>query len=385
MKIKLKASALKPILKAINKLSGDKSTYLWDRIIEIEADKGEYIKLRTMESPIVAFVSCKALAIEEPGKATVDKARFAQGIAPLKAGDELEITSTDNELRVSFGNGDFSIPIVPCDTPFIESNSPQGGDVTTLSFKKGVVGNALATASLFVAKNGIRPSLGGIYLSNRENAVDIASTDAHSLCWIEVRNDSDGETPTKSTIIPPKACEIAAALEALDYGEGDDTTSVSFNESKITVYSNYFRLFSSCVDAKYPNYKAVVPTETPIRITVNKEEILSAVKRIEKFANKQYGTARLLSDSGTLRLSAADSGLGIKADATVQEAKAEGQLPETGLNATRLRTMLEAMQCNGVTIFSSGSNNKGVRFEPDVQPDGVAFKGLIMPMMIQED
>lgn len=384
MKIKIKTSELKPILKAINKLSGDKSTYLWDRIIEIEADKGEYIKLRTMESPIVAFVSCKALAIEEPGKATVDKARFAQGIAPLKAGDELEMTSTDKELCVSFGNGSFTIPIVPCDTPFIESNSPQDGNVSTLSFKKGIVGNALATASLFVAKNGIRPSLGGIYLSNRGNTVDIASTDAHSLCWIEVRNDN-GDTPTKSTIIPPKACELAAALEALDYGEGDDTTNVSFNESKITAYSHYFRLFSSCVDAKYPNYKAVVPTETPVRITVNKEEILSAVKRIEKFANKQYGTARLLSDNGTLRLSAADSGLGIKAAATVQEADAEGELPETGLNATRLRTMLEAMQCNGVTIFSSGSNDKGVRFEPDVHPDGVAFKGLIMPMMIQED
>lgn len=382
MKIKIKVSDIKPVLKVLSKLSNSKSTYLWDQSLLIRAtDDNEYIRLFAASMPIVALVSCKALAIEERGMAIVDYKRFVQGVTPLASGDEVEITNTDNYLTASFSNGSFTIPIVPCDTPKISPDLTNPDEKTVLKFKWGTIGELLAKASVFAAKNSIRPALNGVFLSSKPEVISIASTDAHSMCWMGVKGENGNENNKNEicTILPAKICEVVAAVETLNYG--NEPLTVTFSKDRVMFENSRVTVASPCVDAKYPDYKSVIPTNGFVRIVVDRGAMLSAVKRIEGFADEHSGAIKMHSEGGELLLSAYDDSYGIKASANVQEELYEEQFADIALNAPRLRAMLEAITTEKINILSSGSD-RGVIFHPEDDNKDVVFNGMIMPMMI---
>lgn len=382
MKIKLKVSDLKPVLKVLSKLANNKSTYLWDQSLLIRTtDDNEYIKLFAASMPIVALVSCKALAIEERGMAIVDFKRFIQGVTPLASGDEVEITNTDNYLTASCSNGSFTIPLVPCDMPKISPDLTAPDEKAVLEFKWGAFGELLAKASAFAAKNSIRPALNGVFLSSKPGTISIASTDAHSLCWIEMKGENGNENNKNEicAILPAKACEVVAAVETLSYG--NEPLTVTFSKDRIMFENNRVTVASPCVDAKYPDYKSVIPTSGFIRIVVDRAAMLSAVKRIEGFSDEHSGAIKLHSEGGVLHLSAYDDSYGVKASADVQEESYEEQFADIALNAPRLHVMLEAITTEKVSMLSSGSD-RGVIFHPEDDNKDVVFNGMIMPMMI---
>ncbi|MGB5027723.1 MAG: DNA polymerase III subunit beta, partial [Chitinophagaceae bacterium] len=58
--------------------------------------------------------------------------------------------------------------------------------------------------------------------------------------------------------------------------------------------------------ARFPDYKVVIPTDNPYRLTVNKNDFQSALRRVSVFSNKSTNQVALSISGSELQLAAQD-------------------------------------------------------------------------------
>jgi DNA polymerase sliding clamp subunit (PCNA homolog) len=64
-------------------------------------------------------------------------------------------------------------------------------------------------------------------------------------------------------------------------------TKVDFNDSNVVFTFGDVSLICRLIDERYPDYKAVIPTDNPNILTLNRQDFLNSVKRISILAIKR--------------------------------------------------------------------------------------------------
>ena len=67
--------------------------------------------------------------------------------------------------------------------------------------------------------------------------------------------------------------------------------------------SNNLSLSCRLIDAKFPDYKAVIPTDNPYKLIVNRTDFISALRRLSIFANKTTNQVVLEINGNSLQMS----------------------------------------------------------------------------------
>lgn len=136
----------------------------------------------------------------------------------------------------------------------------------------------------FVSKDDLRPAMTGVFCNDH-----IAATDAYRLAFFDI------EPVLEKFIIPAKAVKILLALGFEDWklfaqmkesGEGDKkVTSVT---NVVFLHESGVMLMTRAIDARFPDYKVVIPLKKDIAATVlvDKELLMKELKNAGKFANK---------------------------------------------------------------------------------------------------
>jgi len=100
---------------------------------------------------------------------------------------------------------------------------------------------------------------------------------------------------------------IPHGVNALAYAfRKSEEISVTYTGSHIILTSGDIRLMLVAPEGKYPNYNAVIPKEQPFAITVDKKEILEALKRINVFANASTNAVWIRANGLLLTIGADD-------------------------------------------------------------------------------
>ena len=60
------------------------------------------------------------------------------------------------------------------------------------------------------------------------------------------------------------------------------------------------------IDARFPDYKVVIPTDNPYRLTLNRADFQSALRRVSIFSNKSTNQVALSITGSELQLAAQD-------------------------------------------------------------------------------
>lgn len=139
-------------------------------------------------------------------------------------------------------------------------------------------------------------------------------------------------------------------------------------------------LICRLIDEKYPDYRAVIPTENPNKLTVERADFLMAVKRVSITSNKTTHQIRLKITGSELTISAED----IDFENESQEKMTcsyEGEDMEMGFNSKYLLEMLTTMDAPQIVLELSQPNRAGV-IVPANQEAEEDLLMLIMPMML---
>ena len=123
-----------------------------------------------------------------------------------------------------------------------------------------------------VSTDELRIAMTGIYFDAKNGA--IVGTDAHVL----IKRDHEVE---QSFILAPTACKLISSLKNINV-----MVSVSKRRVKITWYQDdlKYTFVSMSIDAKYPEWSAVIPVND-ITVTFDKKEMIEAIKDVLPFTS----------------------------------------------------------------------------------------------------
>ncbi len=242
-----------------------------------------------------------------------------------------------------------------------------------------VMGDVLATAiskTIFAAGNDdLRPVMSGVFFQFTPEGLTFVATDAHKLVKYQ-RTDIKANNPAEF-IMPKKPLNLLKGI--LAGSESDVTVEYNENNAKFT-FDNY-ELICRLIDGKYPNYEAVIPKENPNKLTIDRNQFLSSVRRVSIFSNKTTHQIRLKIAGAELNISAEDIDYSNKAEERLT-CDYQGDDMQIGFNSRFLIEMLSNLSSDEVALEMSLPNRAGLLTPVDGLDEGEHITMLVMPVML---
>ncbi len=324
---------------------------------------GESVKFAAtdLEVGIKTELKCR---VKKKGALTVQARKFFEVVREAQA-DEVSLHSLDNDwIEVGCGRAKFkmlgldprSFPAMPSqdDKPapsFVEGMAaqPQLGQSTgsapaesrpvkgELSIDAGVLG-ALIDKTLFASSpDEARYNLSGVFVEASEpGVVRMVATDGHRLSMAD--RAVEGFTMEGGAILPRKGLnELKKLLEQ----PGESLVRLVLEGSVGWLKRGVTELSMRLVQGEFPDYRAVLPKSWQHEIALDRDVILSALKRVAIFSNERYRGIKLALSPGKLLLSSVSPELG-EAEESL-EVEFQGEELVAGFNANYLVQAISTM------------------------------------------
>src|SRR5690606_17995794 len=164
------------------------------------------------------------------------------------------------------------------------------------------------------------------------------------------------EVPSGEGLIVPKK-----PLQQLKNNlSADDTPlQLSFNSSHLFVSNDKITMSCRLIDARFPDYKAVIPVDNPFLLTINRADFLSALKRVSIFSSKSTSQIALEITGNSLVISAQDIDFSNEGHETLS-CQYQGEDIKIAFNARLLIEMLVNMDGDEIQIELSTPNRAGI-------------------------
>ncbi|AYB29351.1 DNA polymerase III subunit beta [Chryseolinea soli] len=246
----------------------------------------------------------------------------------------------------------------------------------TAEISTEVLARAVNNTIFATSNDELRPAMTGVYVNLGEKNTTFVATDGHRLVRYR-RTDVKSENGN-SIIIPRKALNLLKATLPSENTE----VSLNFNMSNAYFKFGNIKMICRLIDERFPDYDNVIPTVNNIKMTIERSDLLGALKRISIYANKTTHQVRLKITGSELQISAEDLDFSNEANERLS-CEHEGEDIEIGFNAKFLIEMLTNMDSDKIKLTMSAPNKAGVILpaEKDASEDILM---LVMPVMLNQ-
>ncbi len=238
--------------------------------------------------------------------------------------------------------------------------------------------NALVTAinkSLFAVSNDdLRPAMTGVFFELDKKGLTCVATDAHRLVKYK---RTDVSCPKTDTFIVPKK-PLTLLKTALP--DNEDELILSYNSNHLFVKHGGTELVCRLIDARFPDYKVVIPVDNPYKLTVNKNDFQSALRRVSVFSNKSTNQVALTISGSELQLAAQDIDFSFEGNERMS-CQYDGEDLQIAFNAKFLIEMLNAAETPEINIELSTPTKAGI-IRPTEMEEHEDLLMLVMPLML---
>ena len=155
---------------------------------------------------------------------------------------------------------------------------------------------------------------------------------------------------------------------------------MEFNASNAFFNFNNIKMICRLIDERFPDYENVIPVDNNNTIGINKEELLSSLRRIAIYANKTTHQVRLKVTGSELMISAEDLDFSNEANERLS-CEHDGEDIEIGFNAKFLIEMLNNLDTDELSLKLSAPNRAGIIL-PKEKDDNEDILMLVMPVML---
>lgn len=275
----------------------------------------------------------------------------------------VELLAGEGQYKLSGHNGN-EFPETPA---FEEGNS--------LSINSYTLAEAISKTIFAAGTDELRPIMTGIYLELSGEHVSFVATDAHKLVRYTRTDMETGEQ--ESIILPTKPLNHIKNI--LDREEVD--VKIEYNEKNAFFTFGNINLVCKLIVGKYPNYTAVIPTENPNKLQIERAPLLSSIRRVSIFANQSTHQVRFKLSGNSLVLSAEDIDYSNEATESLN-CNYDGEDLEIGFNSKFMQEMLNNIDTDEVLIEMSQPNRAGLIKPIDDENQKEDILMLVMPVML---
>lgn len=324
----------------------------------------------TMVSQITDIQSNESGKVAIPAKMLIDILKTFAPDTPItfmvdKDNFNISLSAGEGKYKLAGQNGE-EFPKIP----EIESTA-------SIEMDAEVLANAINKTIFATGNDDIRPVMSGVFCEINSEGIIFVATDAHKLVRVK-RSDYTSENES-SFIIPKKPLNQLKS----NLGAVEGMARIDYNESNAKFTFGNITLVCRLIDGKYPNYNAVIPTDNPNKLTIDRVNFLNSIKRVSIFSNQSTNQIRIKIAGSELSIMAEDLDYANSGNERLS-CQYEGEDMEIGFNAKFLMEMLNNLDSEMVNIEMSMPNRAGILTPLTEEEDKEDILMLVMPVMLNQ-
>ncbi|HVO64851.1 MAG TPA: DNA polymerase III subunit beta [Syntrophales bacterium] len=310
------------------------------------------------------------------GDITVSARKLFEMIREIQ-GDSVHFeTNESNRVTVTSQKIVFKMSGLPADD--FPSVLDDRGEVSFYQIKGDLIEGLIKKTSFAMSGDEMRKNLSGVFFETigdaGKNKLRMVATDGHRLA---MANADVGEAAflklEKGIIIPRKGLsEIRRLIE-----DAPEEVFVGVRQGICIVKTDSTMLRVSLVDAEYPDYKRVIPTEKGIVVKFEKDALLHALRRMSVVSSERYSGVIITLTDGKMVLESTNPDVG-EAKEEIEVAYHDKDI-QVGYNVKYLIDAIEVISGEKIAFEIGAGMKPGVIRAVDKDD----YMCIIMPLKVQ--
>jgi len=280
MKIKVTQEKLSRALNNVSRIAIGKVTLPILNNVLIRVDNKKVSLITTnLDMAVVDFLPVSS---SENGVVTVPAKLLAEFVSNLPKSETIEISTKDTKVTIKAGKYSSIINgTIADDFPEL----PEINDKKAVTYKISVDEFKTSVGQVIIASSNdlTRPALTGVYFNTDHDCLAIAATDGYRLAEKKLINKVKSEV---GAIVPANTLQEVLRSIADDI----DEIEISFNEDLVRFRLGEIEIISKLIDASFPDYQKLIPKDSNINITLNREELTRVTKLAALFSRSVGGS-----------------------------------------------------------------------------------------------
>jgi DNA polymerase-3 subunit beta len=328
------------------------------------------IKIIATDREIILISDYEANVLEK-GEITISAKKIYEMIREIQ-GEFIDFVQKNNIVKISSQRAFYKVPGLPADDfPSISDES----DIPLYKIQGNIIKELINKTAFAMAGDETRKNLNGVLLEEGMDGVNyllrMVATDGHRLALAKSLTSGHFFKAGKGVIVPRKGLmEIKKIID-----EKEDV-KIGLHKNMFILQTDNTILKVRLVDADYPDYKKVIPTEKGIKVVLEKEYFLHALKRMSVVSSERYGGVILSFSKGKLTLNSTNLDVG---EATEEiDIDYDGEAIDSGFNVNYLIDAISVVNKDSIAF------EVGLGLKPSMikQADDDSYLCIIMPLKI---
>lgn len=305
--------------------------------------------------------------VKEEGLAAVNGRKLFDFIKLLPEDQDIDFIKKDDHLIVKCGESEIKIVTASEDDfpPIQECNFEKNISFSLNDFKE------MIDCVFYAITQEQRYYLSGALLSIKNNQLELVSTDGHRLSYTRREFEDLKVEREINQIVSKKTLNELKKFE-------NEKIDFDFDENSLFFRVKNRVLISRIIESKFPNYQAVIPKDNPNKLLINKDDLISAIKRVSILSAEKSKGIKFDIKQGELRLFSSNPEMGEARDKL--DIEYQGKELEIGFNSQYLLDFLATVNCEKV-CFEIKDENSAVLIKPEEEEKGI-YLYILMPMKI---
>lgn len=279
------------------------------------------------------------------------------------------------EITVQYQNGKYNV---------IGQNAdeyPQAPSLGDNAVEVGIEASLLLTGinrTIFAtADDELRPVMNGIYFDITTEDITFVASDGHKL----VRNKTfEAKGSEKAAfILPKKPSNILKNLLPKESG----AIRITFDDRNAVFTMENYYMVCRLIEGRYPNYNSVIPQDNPHKATIDRQIMISALRRVSVFSSQASSLVKLRLSENQIQISGQDIDFSTSAEESLS-CQYTGAPMSIGFKSTFLIDILNNMSSQDVIFELADPSRAGVIVPAEQETDKESLLMLLMPMMLND-
>ena len=268
-----------------------------------------------------------------------------------------DVNTGTYEITVQYQNGKYNL--VGQNADEFPQSAVLGDNAVRVEMDAQILLGGINRSVFATADDELRPVMNGIYFDITTEDITMVASDGHKLVRCKKLAARGNELPKESGMVV-----------------------IEFDERNAVFTLENYRMVCRLIEGRYPNYNSVIPQNNPHKVTVDRQQLIGALRRVSIFSSQASSLIKLRIQENEIVVSAQDIDFSTSAEET-QVCQYAGAPMSIGFKSTFLIDILNNISAEEVVIELADPSRAGV-VVPVEQEENEDLLMLLMPMMLND-
>ena len=370
MRISTSKNELQTALQKLSRAVPNRSTLpiLSFALFQVD-DENTIIRSTDLEITIVTKLPA---TIKESGSAAIPLQPLLEITNEIQDDRITLAVNSQNKIELTTDNGVYDLMGKPA-TEF--PALPQTDGKQNIGIASDQMRSIIDKTSFAVSRDEMKPALTGVFLKVAADKLIAVATDGHRLVQY-ILKDYKSSDFTGELIIPRKFLGLFSTFP--------------INEVQIMISDNHLvanfgddTVYTRVIDERFPDYESVIPTDNDKVLSINRDALLGAVKRVSIFSNKSTHQIALHLEQSKSKITTEDPEKASRGQEELMDAKFSGEELVIGYNAAYLRDILTHISDDNI-LAKFKTPISATLFYPEKADENIDLTMLLMPIRLND-